>query len=214
MATGGANYRLFWQQFRQAFYSTGAVLPSGPRLCRALARHVAGNGKPQRVLEVGPGTGVVTSEIIARMGPLDTLDIVELNEHFVAALRNRLETEEAWRQAAPRVRLHHLPVEQFMPAEPFDCIISGLPLNNFPVDVVRQILSHLEGVAGNGGTLSFFEYVAVRKAKSLFCRVEERQRLAGIGEAMHDALDKWEIGRECVLLNVPPAWVHHLRIGK
>jgi phospholipid N-methyltransferase len=214
MATSGANYRLFWRQFREAFYSTGAVMPSGPRLCRALVRHVAGNGKPRRILEVGPGTGVVTTEIIARLGPQDSLDIVELNEHFVAALRERLQADDSWRRVADRVRLHHMAVEQFMPDEPFDCIISGLPLNNFPVEVVRGILSHLEGIAGDGATLSFFEYIGVRKAKSMLCSREERQRLTGIGDAMDEALDKWEIGRDCVVANVPPAWVHHLRIGK
>jgi phospholipid N-methyltransferase len=211
MASGGANYRLFWQEFRRAFYSTGAVLPSGPRLCRALARHVAGNGQPRRLMEVGPGTGVVTGEIIARMAPQDTLDIVELNDNFVAALRERLQVDEHWRSAAPRIQIHHLPVEQFRPSEPFDCIISGLPLNNFPVDVVRSILAHLQGVARDGATLSFFEYVAVRKAKSMFCSREERQRLTGIGQALDEACEKWQFDQECILANVPPAWVHHLR---
>jgi phospholipid N-methyltransferase len=214
MATSGANYRLFWRQFREAFYSTGAVMPSGPRLCRALARHVAGNGRARRILEVGPGTGVVTTEIIDRLGPQDTLDIVELNEHFVAALRERLQADDSWRRVANRVRLHHLAVEQFMPEEPFDCIISGLPLNNFPVKVVSGILSHLEGIAGDGATLSFFEYVGVRKAKSMLCSREERQRLAAIGKALDEALGKWEIGRDCVVANVPPAWVHHLKFQK
>jgi phosphatidylethanolamine/phosphatidyl-N-methylethanolamine N-methyltransferase len=213
MANGGANYRLFWREFRRTFYSTGAVLPSGRRLCRALARHAGGDGKPKRVLEVGPGTGVVTCEIMAQLGPQDTLDIVELNDRFVAALRERLTTEDAWRRVADRVRIHHLPIEQFMPHEPFDCMISGLPLNNFPVDVVQSILMHLEGLAGDRATLSFFEYVGVRKAKSVFCSVAERKRLAGIGEALHKAFDRWQFERECVLANVPPAWVHHLRFA-
>jgi phospholipid N-methyltransferase len=211
MANGAANYRLFWQEFRRTFHSTGAVLPSGPRLCRALARHAADAGRPRRLLEVGPGTGVVTDEIIRGMGPADTLDVVELNDRFVAALGERLSREAAWRAAADRVHIHHLPIEQLPTDRKYDAIVSGLPLNNFPVDVVRSILAHLGRLAAPGGTLSFFEYVAVRKAKGLVSGREERRRLAGIGGALDEVFQKHRFDRQCVAANVPPAWVHHLR---
>jgi phospholipid N-methyltransferase len=211
MATGGANYRLFWQEFRRTFHSTGAVLPSGPRLCRALARYVAGDGQPRRVLEVGPGTGVVTHEIIAQLGPRDTLDIVELNDRFVAALRERLQHEQHWRDVADRVQIHHMPVEQLSAEQPYDAIVSGLPLNNFPADLVRSLLAHFERLAGSNATLSFFEYVAVRTAKGMVVKGAERQRLSEIGGAIADVCGRYEFRKEMVMFNVPPAWVHHLR---
>lgn len=214
MPRRGANYRLFWQEFRRTFHSTGAVLPSGPRLCRALARFTPGNGQPRRLLEVGPGTGVVTDQIIARLGPTDTLDLVELNDRFVAALSERLQNEPAWHGVADRVHIHHLPVEQHSPDEPYHAMVSGLPLNNFPAEVVRTILNRLEALAAPGGTLSFFEYVGVRKAKALLVNGEERRRLAGVEEALNDARGKWQFDRDCILANVPPAWVHHLRFGQ
>jgi phosphatidylethanolamine/phosphatidyl-N-methylethanolamine N-methyltransferase len=211
MATGGANYRLFWQEFRRTFHSTGAVLPSGPRLCRALARYVAGDGQPRRVLEVGPGTGVVTHEIIAQLGPRDTLDIVELNDRFVAALRQRLQHEQHWQAVADRVQIHHMPVEQLSAEQPYDAIVSGLPLNNFPADLVRSLLAHFERLAGSNATLSFFEYVAVRTAKGMVVKGAERQRLSEIGGAIADVCGRYEFRKEMVMFNVPPAWVHHLR---
>ncbi len=211
MAHGGANYRLFWQEFRRTFESTGAVLPSGPRLCRALARYVAGNGQPRRILEVGPGTGVVTDQIIAQLGPRDTLDLVELNDRFVAALRDRLASDQHWRKVAERVRIHHLPVEQLSANHSYDAIVSGLPLNNFPVAVVRSILAHLQKLAGKDATLSFFEYVGVRKAKSLLAGADERERLSGITSTLVEVCGESQFRQECVMLNVPPAWVHHLR---
>jgi phosphatidylethanolamine/phosphatidyl-N-methylethanolamine N-methyltransferase len=213
MPTRAANYRLFWQEFRRTFQSTGAVLPSGPRLCRALAKYAGGNGAPRRLLEVGPGTGVVTDELIARLGPADTLDLVELNDRFVAALRERLSQDERWRLAADRVRIHHMPVEQLAPEEPYHAIVSGLPLNNFPAELVQTILDRLAALAAPGGTLSFFEYVAVRRAKALVAGANERRRLAGVEQALRGARDKWQFDRDCVVANVPPAWVHHLRFG-
>lgn len=213
MATGGANYRLFWQEFRRTFESTGAIAPSGRKLCRALARYVAGDGKPRRILEVGPGTGVVTDAIIAQMGPQDTLDVVELNERFVAALRERLANDPLWQRAANRVRIHHLPIEQLSSAEPFDVIVSGLPFNNFPVELVQSILQHLETLAAPDATLSFFEYVAIRRIKAVVCAKPERERLNGIGAVLNDAFAKRQFRQECIVANVPPAWVHHLRFA-
>jgi phospholipid N-methyltransferase len=213
MAGRGANYRLFWQEFRRTFHSTGAVLPSGPSLCRALARFACANGTPRRVLEVGPGTGVVTDELIAGLGPSDTLDVVELNDRFVAALRERLQTDAGWRAVDDRVKIHHIPVEQLTPEEPYHAIVSGLPLNNFPAELVETILNRLAGIAAPGGTLSFFEYIGVRKAKALVARAEERRRLSSVEQALRTARDRWQFDRDCILANVPPAWVHHLRFN-
>ena len=75
----------------------------------------------------------MTHEIITQLGPRDTLDIVELNDRFVAALRERLQREQHWRAVADRVTIHHMPVEQLSAEQPYDAIVSGLPLNNFPV---------------------------------------------------------------------------------
>jgi phosphatidylethanolamine/phosphatidyl-N-methylethanolamine N-methyltransferase len=211
MARTGANYRLFWQEFRRTFHSTGAVLPSGPRLCRALARFAGANGKPRRVLEVGPGTGVVTDELIAGLGAGDTLDLVELNDRFVGALQQRLQSDGGWRSVADRVRIHHMPIEQLAPEEPYHAIVSGLPLNNFPAELVESILNRLAAIAARGGTLSFFEYIGVRKAKALVARAEERRRLSGVEQVLRAARERWQFDRDCVLANVPPAWVHHLR---
>src|SRR2546421_5235011 len=91
-----ADYRVFWGQFRDAYYSTGAVLPSGRGLARALTHFVRGetNGspaaidstKPRRILEVGPGTGAVTVQIIADMRINDRLVLVQRNQEFVRHL--------------------------------------------------------------------------------------------------------------------------------
>jgi phospholipid N-methyltransferase len=182
-------------------------------LCRALAKLAAPSDCPRRILEVGPGTGVVTDAILAIMGPDDTLDLVELNDRFVEALRGRLATDNAWQRSAPRVAIHHMAVEQLDATRPYNVIVSGLPLNNFDVAVVRGILDQFARLTATGGTVSFFEYVAVRKLKGLVCRRAERERLAGVGAAVGEACRRWEFDRDLVLANVPPAWVHHLRVG-
>jgi phospholipid N-methyltransferase len=141
------------------------------------------------------------------------LDLVERNAEFVRCLADRLARDDHYRAAAARIRLHHARIEELSESEPFDVIISGLPLNNFPVELVEQILAKLRRLLAPSGTLSFFEYVAIRRAKGIVARQAERDRLRGIGEALESLLGEHEIGRDCVLANVPPAWVHHVRFS-
>jgi phospholipid N-methyltransferase len=153
----------------------------------------------------------VTDELIAGLGASDTLDLVELNDRFVNALRERLASDPGWRAVSDRVRIHHMPVQQLTPEQPYHAIVSGLPLNNFPAELVDSILKKLAAIAAPGGTLSFFEYIGVRKAKALVARAAERRRLSGVELALRQARERWQFDRDCVLANVPPAWVHHLR---
>jgi phosphatidylethanolamine/phosphatidyl-N-methylethanolamine N-methyltransferase len=210
-----ADYRVFLREFRRTFESTGAVMPSGSALSKALARYVRdgeNRAAGRRILEVGPGTGAVTGHIVRALRPGDRLDLVERNDEFVARLRDRLASDPSLVPNAERIVLHHAGVEELPEDPPYDVIVSGLPLNNFPVSLVEQLLDKLGRLLGPGGTLSFFEYVAIRRVKAALSSRAERERLRGIGRRMSEFLAAHEIRRDRVLTNVPPAWVHHVRI--
>lgn len=210
---GLRDYQVFWREFRENFQTTGAILPSGRSLARALARYIAQPGPPRRVLEVGPGTGAVTAEIVRVLRPEDCFDLVELNERFVARLKNRFETEAGFQSTQSRCRVLHQPVETLPVGEPYDVIVSGLPLNNFSVELVEQILATFRALLRPEGTLSFFEYIAIRHAKGVLSGASDRARLRGITRALNAMLVPHEFRRDWVWLNVPPAWVHHVRIS-
>ena len=138
------DQRVFWRQFREHFHTTGSVLPSGRFLGRALARFVGTSPTACRVLEVGPGTGAVTAEIVRRLGSQDRFDLVELNAQFVDRLRERFDAEERLSQGGRRAPACCTSRSKSLPAdEPYDLIISGLPLNNFSVADVERILGVL-----------------------------------------------------------------------
>ena len=211
------DHRVFWGQFRQQFHTTGAVLPSGRFLCRALARYVGQTPEGQasqgrRILEVGPGTGAATAQIVRRLRPNDHFDLVELNAEFVRRLNERFASEEPFRKVASQTRILHQPVEQLPADTQYDLIISGLPLNNFEVAQVEKILNVFLRLLRPGGTLSFFEYIAIRPARSLLSGSAERKRLQGISLALTRVLGPHEFRRDWVLPNVLPAWVHHVRL--
>lgn len=214
MANLLAEQRVFWRQFRQHFHTTGAIAPSGRFLGRSLARFVGTKpGEPQQILEVGPGTGAVTRHIVRRLSPHDRLDLVELNADFVSHLQARLGDGGDFAGVARQTRVLHQPVEDLPADSQYDLVISGLPLNNFAVADVERILATFARVLKPEGVLSFFEYVAVRPARSLVSGAAERERLRGVGELLQRALDGNEVARDCIWPNLPPAWVHHVRLS-
>ena len=206
-----ADYRVFLRELFRDFQSTGAIAPSSPWLAAALTRYLTDSGQPKRVLEVGPGTGAVTTKIVAALGPLDQLDLVELNPRFVAILRQRFEADVRYQRVAAQARVIHQPVQDLPREDGYDLIISGLPLNNFPAALLDEVLESLSGLLNPGGTLSFFQYVAVRPARAIVSGRVERLRLREVGAALGKVLDRHEFRRDLIWPNLPPAWVHHLR---
>ena len=213
MASRIADCRLFLTEFRRNFRTTGAILPSGRRLSVALVHFVrepAGR-RPRRILEVGPGTGAVTRHLIRSMQPNDCLDLVELNRSFVDCLNNRFRSDPEFQPAAQRCRVLHCPIENLPAETSYDVILSGLPMNNFAVAEVEHILGILRRLAGAGATVSFFEYMGVRRLKAAVSGPAERARLRGIGQVVGGVLKDHEIRRDWIWSNFPPAYVHHVR---
>ncbi|MEQ9448709.1 MAG: SAM-dependent methyltransferase [Rhodospirillaceae bacterium] len=79
---------LFFRQWLAAPLQTAACLPSGEGLGRALVVALDELG-PGLVVELGPGTGVFTSELVRRGVSPDRLVLIETNTDFVPLLRER-----------------------------------------------------------------------------------------------------------------------------
>jgi phosphatidylethanolamine/phosphatidyl-N-methylethanolamine N-methyltransferase len=208
-----SSYRVFLEQFWKRYHTTGAILPSGRRLSKALCRYAAElNGTARQILEVGPGTGPATVQLVRLLATNDDhLRIVELNDDFVEYLRQRFANEPEFQQVADRCEIIHDRLENLPQDTQYDVIVSGLPLNNFPVELVESLLGCFERLLKPGGVVSFFEYIAIRRAKAAVSGRHDRERLQGISRLIDHCLLGREIRRDSVLLNVPPAWVHHVR---
>lgn len=206
------DHQIFWREFRDNFHTTGAVLPSSRWLATALTRYVRRSAGGLRILEAGPGTGVVTRQIVRRMGPLDQLDLVELNDTFVSLLRQRFREDPRFRAVAEQARVIHQSVTELPSDDQYDVIVSGLPLNNFDVDQVASILGTYRRLLRPGGTLSFFEYIGVRPVRRLVGKPVDRRRLHGITRLLRETFEHRAVRREWIWANVPPAWVHHVRL--
>jgi phosphatidylethanolamine/phosphatidyl-N-methylethanolamine N-methyltransferase len=202
----------FFRQFRHHFRTTGAILPSSRFLARALVSQLRLPRGPARILEVGPGTGSVTKAIARCMGQADVLDAVEINAHFVRLLERRVDSESAFRAVRDQVRIIHAGVEELIGDSVYDFIVSGLPLNNFSFDQVRQVFGAFRRLLKPGGTLTYYEYVLMRTLKTPFVDRTERRRLLRVGRVVGHYIRDYQIRRERIFINVPPATVRHLRL--
>lgn len=116
----------------------GAVAPSSRALARAIAEEVDPS-RPGPVLELGPGTGVITQAILERgIGP-ERLTVVEYDPDFAAALTQRFHgihviLGDAFDLSRTLGARSH---------DRFAAIVSGIPLLNFPA---RLRLAYVEAL--------------------------------------------------------------------
>jgi phosphatidylethanolamine/phosphatidyl-N-methylethanolamine N-methyltransferase len=108
--------------------NVGAVAPSSRGLARAIARQID-PARPGPVLELGPGTGVITAAILERGIAPERITVIEYDSDFAAAIAARFhgvhvihgDAFDLSRTLGPR----H--------SAPFAGIVSGIPLLNFPM---------------------------------------------------------------------------------
>jgi phosphatidylethanolamine/phosphatidyl-N-methylethanolamine N-methyltransferase len=118
--------------------NVGAIVPSGPALARAIAQ-VIDLARSGPVLELGPGTGVITQAMLERGIAPERLTLVEYDGEMAAHLNHRF----------PRVNVVQgdaFDLERTLGnrhGEQFSAIVSGLPLLNFPL-ALRQ--SYMQGL--------------------------------------------------------------------
>jgi len=211
MSTPFSDHLLFFRQFREQFETTGAIAPSSRFLANAITEPFRHRSIPARLLEVGPGTGAFTRTIVRHLNLDERFDLVELNTEFAQRLERRFAEERHFRAVGQQSRVHACAVQDFEADTPYDFIISGLPLNNFSADLVRQLFDSWFGLLAPGGVLSYFEYMYVRPIRRLVARGDEKTRLSSLDEIIGARIERHRFRRDWVFVNCPPAWVQHLR---
>src|SRR5437879_11773142 len=114
----------FFRELRRPFRATGPLLPCSRFLARALVSELRKWHGPSRILEVGPGTGSVTAQILRHLLPGDRLDLVEVNRHFIEMLQRRFAEEGKFWRDRDQVKLIHAAVEKLPGEGSYEYIIS------------------------------------------------------------------------------------------
>ncbi|MFJ9626276.1 class I SAM-dependent methyltransferase [Streptomyces sp. NPDC091280] len=169
---------------------TGAVAASSRRLAYAMTEG-GGLERAGLVVELGPGTGVFTDAILARLAPAARLVAIELNPVLAARLSA---TRRDPRLTVVRASATELAA---VVGEPVDAVVSGLPWTVMPRERRGRVLDAVAEVLTPGGRFTTFAYLhaawtppARDLAAELACRFGRSER------------------SKTVWANVPPAFVH------
>ena len=131
----------------------GAVAPSSPTLAGLLAEVVPRSGTPI-VVELGPGTGAVTTAIDVRLPPGARHLAVELDPRMAGFLRQAhpgLEVVEG-----DAAKLQTLLTERGV--DHADAVVSGLPWALFDDETQESILGQIASLTGPDGVFATFAY--------------------------------------------------------
>jgi phosphatidylethanolamine/phosphatidyl-N-methylethanolamine N-methyltransferase len=133
--------------------SVGAILPTGPGVARQMAG-VADVGSALRVLELGPGTGVITRAILARGIAPERLVCVEYSPDFARHIRLAFPSVDVIEGDAFDLAATLGPAAN----ETFDCVVSALPLLNFSLEQRTALINDLLNRIPAGRPIVQFSY--------------------------------------------------------
>jgi len=163
---------------------TASVIPSSKRLAKKMVQGL--NPGSNQVIELGPGTGVFTNELLASGIKEELLVLVELNNKFAAKLRKKYPEATVINGAAealPRLQLKKV-----------NAVVSGLPLLSMRDKQIDAILKGVFDVMEPDGVLVQFTY-------GYSCPIK-KPLLQQHGLVAHR--------NSFVLNNFPPASVYHI----
>jgi phosphatidylethanolamine/phosphatidyl-N-methylethanolamine N-methyltransferase len=141
----------------------GAVMPSGRVLARTMAQYVDINSTGP-VVELGPGTGPITSALIERGVDQKRLVLVEYNPGFCALLRDRYPLAKVVQGDAYSLRDSLRNVL----SGPAAAVVSGLPLVTKPMLTRLKLIRDAFAALAPGAPFVQFTYsVAPPIPKSL-----------------------------------------------
>ena len=148
---------LFLAQYARRWRTVGAFAPSGPSLVRRLVR--AGGEVPDGkvIVELGPGTGVLTRELV-RTHPRARVVAVEVVDAFAARLTERFPGVTVVHGCASRLDEHLAGLG--VAADDVAVVVSGLPMLSLPGDLPRRVMGAMAAVLRPGRRYVQFSYSA------------------------------------------------------
>lgn len=130
--------REFFRSFLKRPREVGSIIPSSPFLIRRIGE-CSDVESARVVVELGPGTGVLTREMLSRLPENGKLIAIEINEDFARILREEFDD--------PRLVVYHgcaTEIESALAAaeceQGADLIVSGIPFSMLDKEISRATL--------------------------------------------------------------------------
>lgn len=162
--SNGTN--LFLQEMVNKPLQVGAIAPSSRKLAAVMAESLP-FGFQGYVLELGPGSGVVTQALLNRGLPPSRLIAIEKSPRFAEHLRQKFPSAHILEGDA--LDLQAMIQRRVPQALPFSYIFSGLPLLNFEPTIALRLADILrKSLAPDGRLIQFSYSLRPRRSRSFF----------------------------------------------
>ena len=199
-----AGRGFFFRESLKSLSVTASLFPSSRFLASALLRAIDFD-RARTIVELGMGTGAITTEILRRMAPGSILIAIEVNPAFIAHVRSKVHDPRFVPISGRAERLGSILAKKGVRRA--DAIVSSLGLTSMAQDqrasIVRQAAEHL----GEDGVLTQYQYLPA-SAKPGWVRALGVKRFAE-----EKFLREYfrEVHSERVIWNLPPAKVYTCR---
>ena len=170
----------------------GAFCASSRALAVEMTRHI-GMENAGTVVELGPGTGAITCEIIPRLAENSKFIAVELDEEMAENIRARFPRASVSCGCASNLS----EILNENGCTHTDIIISGLPWAIFPEKLQEEILGAVFEALPPGGKFATFAYI---QGVMLPAGIRFRRRLENLFSKVESSHIIWR--------NLPPAFVY------
>ncbi|EJR11948.1 class I SAM-dependent methyltransferase [Bacillus cereus] len=151
----------FLSEFIKNPKNTGAIAPSSKILATKMVDTI--NFETAKcIVELGPGTGVFTKEIIKRKKKETVFILIEINELFFKQLERKFKDEQnviIIHGSAEEIKKHMKELN----IECIDYVLSGLPFTSLPKEVSVRILSNVMELIHDNGKFITFQYSLLKK---------------------------------------------------
>ncbi|MEB2301718.1 methyltransferase domain-containing protein [Lysinibacillus xylanilyticus] len=180
----------FLTEFIKHPKTIGAISPSSKKLAKKMVDQICFENA-HCIVELGPGTGSFTKELVRRKEQSTKLILIENNEVFCDKLREQFEHE-------PSIIVIHGSAENlciYMSAlniKKIDYVVSGLPFTSLNPAISSRILQNVKECLEDGEFITF-QYSLIKKSF--------------IQHYFED------ISHKKVWINLPPAYVLSCKLG-
>ncbi|MBB64941.1 MAG: hypothetical protein CMO81_07730 [Waddliaceae bacterium] len=182
----------FFEEFLKAPNTVGSLAPSSDVLAKAMVEEIPSKNKEseiaRRCLEVGPGTGVFTYQLLKKLGEEDKLVLVEFDKKFVNILQKRFgHLENVTIESGDFAKYNEDEKE-----EKFDYCLSGLPLLAFSSDMVERMYQSFERNIKPSGKLIYFEYLGLPSVKQSIANKLNKANAKNLTKVIKNKKSKYE----------------------
>ena len=176
---------LLFSNFIKNPSEVGAVAPSS----RFLTKEIIGSidfKMSKNIIELGPGVGTFTKAILKKAKPETRLLCFEVNKKFCRYMAKNISDK--------RLKIVNAGAEEIsvnlkkFKMKDADCIVSGLPFQNFSVAKKARLLQEINNSLSDEGKFILFQYTN------------------GLSKMLESYFSK--VNRKFVPLNVPPSFVY------